>query len=131
MKKQGYPFNEIKNGVNAVVARPGSEFKYKLTVNNKTYKDFSKINIDDVDEHTSVKLNNVDLGEFVKYATENENAGIDWTKENFKVFNIIKDADYISDKEKSTILNHNYGDKVFGLNAKYYHTKSVKVKKKL
>lgn len=129
MKKQGYSFIDIKNGVNALVARPGGEFKYKLTVNNKTYKDFSKINIDDINENTLIKLNNAELGEFVKYIRTDEKAVIDWTKENFKVFNIIKNVDYIPDKDKLNILTENFGDKVFGLNAKYYHTKSVKVKK--
>lgn len=129
MKKQGYSEPDIKNGVNIIRDIKGGGYGYKLSVNNKTYKDFSKINFDGIDENTEIKLNEIDLKRLITYLRSNNNDFLLWTKENLKVFDTIKDTDYLTDEQKTSILDNNFGEKIFALNTKYYHKKSTKVKK--
>lgn len=129
MKKQGYSETDIKNGVNIIRDIKGAGYNYKLSVNNEIYKDFSKIDFDNIDETTEIKLNGIDLKRLITYLRNNNDDFLLWTKENLRVFDTIKDIDYLTDEQKTNILDNNFGEKIFALNTKYYHKKSTKVKK--
>ena len=47
LKKMGYSSENIKKCINTIQDRKIPGYKYKLTINDKMYKDFSKINFAD------------------------------------------------------------------------------------
>lgn len=48
---------------------------------------------------------------------------------NFEVYELVKDKDYITEEDKTKIIKKNRGERLFTLNIKYYGGKNKKVKK--
>lgn len=119
-----------------------------VKINDKYFDNLSKIDIDKIDKTSKIEVYDKKVFKKIKklkkYEKLKDTIGVDAlgelekyvedpyfipTKQNYKIYEIIKDKDYISKKDKQKIISSNNEKPCVTLNPKYYPKKITKVKR--